>query len=47
MFVCCGVRAAEASEEVTKLRPVRLIREDGIIRPYDLTESQGLHLFQV
>uniref|UniRef100_A0A8C3A3N4 Vacuolar protein sorting 13 homolog C n=1 Tax=Cyclopterus lumpus TaxID=8103 RepID=A0A8C3A3N4_CYCLU len=39
-------RAAESTEEVTKLRPVRLIREDGIIRPYDLTESQGLDLFQ-
>ncbi|XP_030582249.1 vacuolar protein sorting-associated protein 13C isoform X2 [Archocentrus centrarchus] len=39
-------RAAESTEEVTKLRPVRLIREDGIIRPYDLTESQGFDLFQ-
>ncbi|XP_070411206.1 intermembrane lipid transfer protein VPS13C isoform X2 [Nothobranchius furzeri] len=39
-------RAAEATEEVTKIRPVRLIREDGIIRPYDLTESQGFDLFQ-
>uniref|UniRef100_A0A8K9UDQ0 Vacuolar protein sorting 13 homolog C n=1 Tax=Oncorhynchus mykiss TaxID=8022 RepID=A0A8K9UDQ0_ONCMY len=28
-------RVAESTEEVTKLRPVRLIREDGIIRPYD------------
>uniref|UniRef100_A0A671VLI5 Vacuolar protein sorting 13 homolog C n=1 Tax=Sparus aurata TaxID=8175 RepID=A0A671VLI5_SPAAU len=40
-------RAAESTEEVTKLRPVRLIREDGIIRPYDLTESQGFDLFQI
>ncbi|XP_029943561.1 vacuolar protein sorting-associated protein 13C [Salarias fasciatus] len=39
-------RAAESTEEVTRLRPVRLIREDGIIRPYDLTESQGFDLFQ-
>ncbi|XP_040904460.1 vacuolar protein sorting-associated protein 13C isoform X1 [Toxotes jaculatrix] len=39
-------RAAESTEEVTKLRPARLIREDGIIRPYDLTESQGFDLFQ-
>ncbi|XP_068438571.1 intermembrane lipid transfer protein VPS13C isoform X2 [Clinocottus analis] len=39
-------RAAESTEEVTRLRPVRLIREDGIIRPYDLTESQGYDLFQ-
>ncbi|XP_023807842.1 vacuolar protein sorting-associated protein 13C isoform X3 [Oryzias latipes] len=40
------LRAAEATEEVTKLRPPRLIKEDGIIRPYDLTESQGFDLFQ-
>ncbi|XP_024911459.1 vacuolar protein sorting-associated protein 13C [Cynoglossus semilaevis] len=39
-------RVAESTEEVTKLRPVRLIREDGIIRPYDLYESQGFDLFQ-
>ncbi|KAK7944308.1 hypothetical protein WMY93_000036 [Mugilogobius chulae] len=39
-------RAAESTEEVTKIRPVRLIREDGIIRPYDLSESQGYDLFQ-
>uniref|UniRef100_A0A1A7WXB8 Vacuolar protein sorting 13 homolog C n=1 Tax=Iconisemion striatum TaxID=60296 RepID=A0A1A7WXB8_9TELE len=39
-------RAAESTEEVTKIRPVRLIKEDGIIRPYDLTESQGFDLFQ-
>lgn len=47
--VCARVcfRVAESTEEVTKLRPVRLIREDGIIRPYDLTESQGYDFFQV
>ncbi|XP_053190317.1 intermembrane lipid transfer protein VPS13C [Scomber japonicus] len=39
-------RAAESTEEVTKLRPVRLIREDGVIRPYDRTESEGFELFQ-
>uniref|UniRef100_A0A3Q2C8L3 Vacuolar protein sorting 13 homolog C n=1 Tax=Cyprinodon variegatus TaxID=28743 RepID=A0A3Q2C8L3_CYPVA len=39
-------RAAEATEEVTKLRPVRLIKEDGVIRPYDATESQGFDLYQ-
>ncbi|KAM9409075.1 intermembrane lipid transfer protein VPS13C isoform 2-T2 [Pholidichthys leucotaenia] len=39
-------RAAESTEDVAKLRPVRLIREDGIIRPYDITESQGFDLFQ-
>ncbi|XP_076012416.1 intermembrane lipid transfer protein VPS13C isoform X2 [Genypterus blacodes] len=39
-------RVAESTEEVTKLRPVRLIREDGIIRPYDQTESRGYDLYQ-
>uniref|UniRef100_A0A8C5CSL6 Vacuolar protein sorting 13 homolog C n=1 Tax=Gadus morhua TaxID=8049 RepID=A0A8C5CSL6_GADMO len=39
-------RVAESTEEVTKLRPVRLIREDGIIRPYNHSEAQGLDLFQ-
>ncbi|XP_035272648.1 vacuolar protein sorting-associated protein 13C isoform X5 [Anguilla anguilla] len=39
-------RVAESTEEVTKLRPVRLIREDGIVRPYDQVESQGYDLFQ-
>ncbi|TRY56689.1 hypothetical protein DNTS_012966 [Danionella cerebrum] len=39
-------RVAESTEEVTKLRPVRLVREDGIIRPYDHQESEGYDLFQ-
>ncbi|XP_076880007.1 intermembrane lipid transfer protein VPS13C isoform X2 [Brachyhypopomus gauderio] len=39
-------RVAESTEEVTKLRPVRLVREDGIIRPYEHHESQGYDLFQ-
>ncbi|KAL1007735.1 hypothetical protein UPYG_G00090880 [Umbra pygmaea] len=39
-------RAAESTEEVTKLRPVRLIQEDGIIRPYDQEEAKGYDLFQ-
>ncbi|XP_053369844.1 intermembrane lipid transfer protein VPS13C isoform X1 [Clarias gariepinus] len=39
-------RAAESTEEVTKLRPVRLIQEDGIIRPYNQHESEGFDLFQ-
>ncbi|XP_072574266.1 intermembrane lipid transfer protein VPS13C isoform X2 [Paramormyrops kingsleyae] len=39
-------RVAESTEEVTRLRPVRLIREDGIVRPFDLQESQGFDLFQ-
>lgn len=46
--VCsCDSRVAESTEEVTKLRPVRLVKEDGIIRPYDPTESQGFDLFLV
>lgn len=40
-------RVAESTEDVTKLRPVRLIQEDGIIRPYNQQESQGYDLFQV
>uniref|UniRef100_A0A6Q2WPX1 Vacuolar protein sorting 13 homolog C n=1 Tax=Esox lucius TaxID=8010 RepID=A0A6Q2WPX1_ESOLU len=40
-------RVAESTEEVTKLRPVRLIQEDGIIRPYDQEEAKGYDLFQV
>lgn len=48
VFLCtCDLRVAESTEEVTKLRPARLIKEDGIIRPYDPTESQGFDLFQV
>ncbi|XP_077569200.1 intermembrane lipid transfer protein VPS13C isoform X2 [Stigmatopora nigra] len=39
-------RAAESTEQVGKLRPVRLIREDGIVRAYDLAEARGLDLFQ-
>ncbi|XP_052416326.1 intermembrane lipid transfer protein VPS13C isoform X1 [Carassius gibelio] len=39
-------RVAESTEEVTKIRPVRLIQEDGIIRPYDHHESEGFDLFQ-
>ncbi|KAI4872968.1 hypothetical protein NFI96_023652 [Prochilodus magdalenae] len=39
-------RVAESTEEVTKLRPVRLIQEDGIIRPYNQQESKGYDLFQ-
>ncbi|KAI2662683.1 Vacuolar protein sorting-associated protein 13C [Labeo rohita] len=36
----------ESTEEVNKLRPVRLIQEDGIIRPYDHHASEGYDLFQ-
>ncbi|XP_036860152.2 intermembrane lipid transfer protein VPS13C isoform X2 [Manis javanica] len=39
-------RAAESIEEVSSLRPPRLIHEDGIIRPYDRQESEGYDLFQ-
>ncbi|KAM5292524.1 intermembrane lipid transfer protein VPS13C [Ctenodactylus gundi] len=39
-------RAAESTEEVSSLRPPRLIQEDGIIRPYDRQESEGYNLFE-
>ncbi|XP_006831641.1 PREDICTED: vacuolar protein sorting-associated protein 13C isoform X1 [Chrysochloris asiatica] len=39
-------RAAESTEEVSNLRPPRLIHEDGIIRPYDRQESEGYDLFE-
>ncbi|KAM6149514.1 intermembrane lipid transfer protein VPS13C isoform 2-T2 [Erethizon dorsatum] len=39
-------RAAESAEEVSSLRPPRLIQEDGVIRPYDRQESEGYDLFE-
>ncbi|XP_068131864.1 intermembrane lipid transfer protein VPS13C isoform X2 [Hyperolius riggenbachi] len=39
-------RAAESTEDVSPLRPPRLIHEDGIIRPYNQQEAQGLNLFE-
>ncbi|XP_060030384.1 intermembrane lipid transfer protein VPS13C [Erinaceus europaeus] len=39
-------RVAESTEEVSSLRPPRLIQEDGIIRPYDRQESEGCALFE-
>ncbi|XP_062947628.1 intermembrane lipid transfer protein VPS13C isoform X2 [Cynocephalus volans] len=39
-------RAAESTEEVSRLRPPRLIHDDGIIRPYDRQESEGYDLFE-
>ncbi|XP_072472489.1 intermembrane lipid transfer protein VPS13C isoform X1 [Notamacropus eugenii] len=39
-------RAAESTEDVSSLRPPRLIHEDGIIRPYDRRESEGHDLFE-
>lgn len=46
---CCTVcgRVAESTEEVSNLRPPRLIREDGIIRPYNRLEAEGYDLFEV
>lgn len=40
-------RVAESTEEVSNLRPPRLIHEDGIIRPYDRGEAEGYSLFEV
>ncbi|NXA90416.1 VP13C protein, partial [Melanocharis versteri] len=39
-------RVAESTEEVSNLRPPRLIREDGIIRPYSREEAEGYDLFE-
>ncbi|XP_036909925.1 vacuolar protein sorting-associated protein 13C isoform X2 [Sturnira hondurensis] len=39
-------RVAESAEEVPRLRPPRLIHEDGIIRPYDRQGSEGCDLFE-
>ncbi|XP_030044282.1 intermembrane lipid transfer protein VPS13C [Microcaecilia unicolor] len=39
-------RVAESTEDVSKLRPPRLIREDGIIHPYDRSEAEGYDLFE-
>nr|XP_033776023.1 vacuolar protein sorting-associated protein 13C isoform X2 [Geotrypetes seraphini] len=39
-------RVAESTEDVSKLRPPRLICEDGIIRPYDRNEADGYDLFE-
>uniref|UniRef100_A0A8D2LL52 Vacuolar protein sorting 13 homolog C n=1 Tax=Varanus komodoensis TaxID=61221 RepID=A0A8D2LL52_VARKO len=39
-------RVAESTEEVSPLRPPRLIHEDGIIRPYDRGEAEGYDLFE-
>ncbi|XP_051053816.1 intermembrane lipid transfer protein VPS13C isoform X2 [Phodopus roborovskii] len=39
-------RVAESTEEVSSLRPPRLIHEDGIIRPYDRQESEGSDLLE-
>ena len=40
-------RVAESTEEVCRLRPPRLIHEDGIVRPYDRQGSEGCDLFEV
>ncbi|XP_032870852.1 vacuolar protein sorting-associated protein 13C isoform X2 [Amblyraja radiata] len=39
-------KVAESTEDVSKLRPPRCIRDDGIIRPYNRRESEGCHLFE-
>ncbi|XP_075064457.1 intermembrane lipid transfer protein VPS13C isoform X2 [Mixophyes fleayi] len=39
-------RVAESAEDVSPLRAPRLIHEDGIIRPYNESEAQGLNLFE-
>ncbi|XP_043932244.1 vacuolar protein sorting-associated protein 13C [Protopterus annectens] len=39
-------RVAESTEEVAKLRSPRVIKEDGIIRPYCQREAEGCELFE-
>ncbi|XP_056428779.1 intermembrane lipid transfer protein VPS13C isoform X2 [Hyla sarda] len=39
-------RVAESTEDVSPLRPPRFIHEDGIIRPYNQNEAQGLNFFE-
>ncbi|XP_063782573.1 intermembrane lipid transfer protein VPS13C isoform X2 [Pseudophryne corroboree] len=39
-------RVAESIEEVCPLRAPRHIHEDGIIRPYNQSEAEGLNLFE-
>ncbi|NXN96195.1 VP13C protein, partial [Rhinopomastus cyanomelas] len=39
-------RVAESTEEVSNLRPPRVIHEDGIIRPYNRVEAEGYDLFE-
>ncbi|MGH0128064.1 UNVERIFIED_CONTAM: hypothetical protein FKN15_036109 [Acipenser sinensis] len=47
---CCpnrgNQRVAESTEEVSKIRPPRLIQEDGIIRPFNQGDAEGYDLFQ-
>lgn len=40
-------RAAESTEEVSRLRPPRLIHEDGIVLPYNRQESEGYDIYEV
>ena len=40
-------RAAEMSDEVTRLRPPRFFQQDGLVRPYVRIEAEGSKLLQV
>uniref|UniRef100_A0A4W3HUG4 Vacuolar protein sorting 13 homolog C n=1 Tax=Callorhinchus milii TaxID=7868 RepID=A0A4W3HUG4_CALMI len=40
-------KVAESTEDVNKLRPPRCIHEDGIIRTYNRSESEGCELLEV
>ena len=48
-FECLFVafRAAEMSDEVTRLRPPRFFQQDGLVRPYVRIEAEGSKLLQV
>lgn len=40
-------RVADLSDEVQRLRPIRFIHTDGIIRPFRLREAEGHHILLV
>uniref|UniRef100_A0A4W3H7A4 Vacuolar protein sorting 13 homolog C n=1 Tax=Callorhinchus milii TaxID=7868 RepID=A0A4W3H7A4_CALMI len=40
-------KVAESTEDVNKLRPPRCIHEDGIIRTYNRSESEGCELLEI
>ena len=43
-----GIRKATTlSEEVTRLRPPRILRKDGVITPYNYRQAAGYAIFKV
>lgn len=46
-FVLLYNRLADTTQEVSRVRPPRFIRSDGIIRPYDKREADGHLILKV